>query len=123
MSEENKVCDCGCDHDHHDHETEDFAEDLVVLEDEDGNEIAFHYITTLEHDGKSYVYLQPSEEAEEDFLEIYELEEGGEGAEGYDNLLPVDDDMYELLYAKLMHEIEEDGGCDCEDENCEHCHK
>ena len=69
MAEEKKQhhCDCGCDHDHHDHDcTCDHDgdcdcgcehDDVVVLQDENGNDVAFHYITTLEHEGKEYVYL------------------------------------------------------------------
>jgi len=111
MCEENKKCNCGCEE--HDHE-----EDVVMLEDEFGNEIAFHDITTMEYEGKEYVFLQAAEGEETDVLEIYELEEGEE--EGLDNLFPVEDELYETLYNLLMKEIEE-GGCDCgcEDDHCD----
>ena len=107
MCEENKKCNCGCEE--HTHE-----EDVVMLEDENGNEIAFHYITTMEHEGKEYVFLQAAEGEDLDVLEIYELEASDE--EGLDNLFPVEDELYETLYNLLMKEIE-DGGCDC---GCEH---
>ncbi len=119
MSEENKnkcECDCECEHGEED--------DVVMLEDEQGNEIAFHYVTTLEHEGKDYVYLQAaSEDEEDDGIEIYELEtvEGDGDAEGYDSLYPVEDELYEVLYAKLMKLIEEEG-CDCDEEECR-CHE
>ena len=68
MAEEKKQhhCDCGCDHDHDhdctcDHDDCDCGcehDDVVVLQDENGNDVAFHYITTLEHEGKEYVFLQ-----------------------------------------------------------------
>lgn len=113
MSEENKNlhqhdadCDCGCcDHDHDcDCGCED---DIVILHDEEGNEIPFHYVTTLEHEGKDYVYLQMAEDSEEDDLivEIFELETVEEDGEEYDNLIPVDDELYEVLYNKLLEEV------------------
>ena len=107
MCEENKKCNCGCE----EHTNE---EDVVMLEDENGNEIAFHYITTMEYEGKEYVFLQAAEGEDLDVLEIYELEASDE--EGLDNLFPVEDELYETLYNLLMKEIE-DGGCDC---GCEH---
>ena len=115
MCEENKKCNCGCEE--HVHE-----EEVVMLEDENGNQIAFHYITTMEYEGKEYVFLQPAEGEELDVLEIYELEASEE--EGMDNLFPVEDELYETLYNQLMKEIEE-GGCDCgcEDDHCDcDCH-
>lgn len=123
MSEEIKVevcdcehdhdeCDCGCEHD----------EDVVVLEDEDGNEIPFHYVTTLEHEGKEYVYLQAADADEDDLvIEVFELETVEEDGETYDRLFPVDDDLYEVLYNKLMeevaHECDGEEECDC---GCHH---
>ena len=107
---EHENCDCGC---------EELEEDVVMLEDEDGNQVAFHYITTLENNGKEYVCLQAAED-DEACLEIYELESVEEDGEEYDNLLPVDDETYELLYNQLMAEIS-DCGDECDDEDCD-CH-
>lgn len=120
MSKEHKEqCQCGC------HE-EELNEDVVVLEDEDGNEISYHYITTLEHEGKEYVYLQPADGEDADTLEVYELQSVTEGDQEYDNLLPVDESLYSVLYEKLMKAIEEDDcNCDCGDDDdccCDHEH-
>ena len=98
MCEENKKCNCGCEE--HVHE-----EEVVMLEDENGNQIAFHYITTMEYEGKEYVFLQPAEGEELDVLEIYELEASEE--EGMDNLFPVEDELYETLYNQLMKDVED----------------
>ncbi len=122
MSEEleKNVCDCGCEHEHDEHcdcgcEHDD---DIVMLEDDEGNEIAFHYVTTLEHEGKEYVYLQAAEADEDDLvIEVFELETVEEDGEAYDRLYPVDDDLYEILYNKLMAEV----NAECEDEDCD-CH-
>lgn len=109
---------------------EELDENLVMLEDEEGNEIAFHYITTIEHEGKDYVYLQAANDSEDDeevALEIYELEELEEDGEKFDSLLPVDDELYEVLYTKLidaLKEHDEEGcGCGCGDGDSCDCNK
>ena len=118
MAEEKKQhhCDCGCDHDHHDHDcTCDHDgdcdcgcehDDVVVLQDENGNDVAFHYITTLEHEGKEYVYLQSADEEDDNLaVEIFELQTVEEDGELFDTLFPIDDDLYEIMYEKLMFEL------------------
>ena len=127
MAEEKKQhhCDCGCDHDHHDHDcTCDHDgdcdcgcehDDVVVLQDENGNDVAFHYITTLEHEGKEYVYLQSADEEDDNLaVEIFELQTVEEDGEVFDTLLPIDDDLYEIMYEKLMFELA--NGSDDEEE-------
>ena len=127
MAEEKKQhhCDCGCDHDHHDHDcTCDHDgdcdcgcehDDVVVLQDENGNDVAFHYITTLEHEGKEYVYLQSADEEDDNLaVEIFELQTVEEDGELFDTLLPIDDDLYEIMYEKLMFELA--NGSDDDDE-------
>ena len=119
MAEQKKQhhCDCGCDHDHDhdctcDHDDCDcdcgceHDEDVVVLQDENGNDVAFHYITTLEHEGKEYVFLQAADEEEDNLaVEIFELQTVEEEGELFDTLLPIDDELYEIMYEKLMFEI------------------
>ena len=114
MAEEKKqhLCDCGCDHDHDctcDHDDCDCGcehDDVVVLQDENGNDIAFHYITTLEHEGKEFVYLQAADEEEDNLaVEIFELQTVEEDGQLFDTLLPIDDETYEIMYEKLMFEI------------------
>ena len=100
-------CDCGCEHD----------DDVVMLQDENGNEIPFHYVYTCEHEGKEYVFLQAAED-EDESIEIFALQTIEEKGEYYDVLDPVDDDLYEVLYEKLLLAASED--C-CEDEECD-CH-
>ena len=118
MSEEIKnQCNCGCEEHEHD--------DVVMLEDENGNEVAFHYITTLEYEGKEYVFLQAAEGEDLDILEIYELETSEEDGEEMDSLYPVEDELYETLYNLFMAEVEQ-AGCDCDgdcDDDCDcGCH-
>ena len=119
--EKKKNCDCGCDHEHDHHDCdcgcESVDEDVIMLQDEEGNDIPFYYVTTLEHDGKEYVCLQQADD-EDPVLEIFELEEAEEDGEPYDHFLPIEDELYELLYNQLMELMGED---DCEDPDC-HCH-
>lgn len=115
MAEEKKQhhCDCGCEHDHHEHDHDCDCgcdcenDDVVMLQDEEGNDVPFHYITTLEHEGAEYVYLQSADDEDDDeiAIEIFELQTVEEDGEMFDTLLPVDDDLYETLYTKLMQMI------------------
>ena len=115
MSEEKKnVCDC-----EHEHECDcgcEVDEDVVMLEDEDGNEIPFYHIATLEHEGKEYACLQQADD-EDPVIEIFELEEDDDV---YYNFLPIDDDLYETLYKKLEAEVAAMGD-ECDDPDCD-CH-
>ncbi len=98
---------------------QELEDEIVMLQDEEGNEIPFHYITTLEHEDKEYVFLQQATEDEEEGgeIEIYELETIMEDGEEYDSLLPVEEETYELLYAKLIEAINDEAeGCGCGDE-------
>lgn len=118
---EKKVCDC--EHHEHDHECDcgcEEEEGVIMLEDEDGNEVPFYHIATLEHEGKDYAYLQEANDTDEPMIEIFELEEVEDDGEGYYNLIPIDDEMYDVLFKRLEDEIAADG---CEDPDCECHHK
>ena len=121
-----KQHDCGCDHEHdvHEHDCdcgcEAVDEDVVILQDDQGNEIPFYYITTLESNGKQYACLQQAED-EDPMVEIFELEEVEEDGEPYYNFLPIDDELYEALYKQLEEEVAAMGdGCDDPDCDCHH---
>lgn len=113
-------CDCGCDHEHDADCCCDVDEDVIMLEDEDGNQLAYHHIATLERDGKEYACLQLAED-EEPILEIFELEEVEEDGEFFYNLLPIEDDLYESLCNQLDQEIAEMFENECDDPDCD-CH-
>lgn len=127
--EENKKhqhdCDCGCEHEH-DADCDcgcEVDEDVVMLEDEEGNAIPFYHIATLDRDGKEYACLQQADD-EDPIVEIYELQEVEEDGELFYNFLPIDDELYESLYEQLEKEVAELTGedCDCEDDDCDCCH-
>ena len=61
-------------------------EDIVELVDEDGNEVSFEHIMTLEHKGKTYILLvplDPMEEVAEDEMVILEIQTDAEGNDYY----------------------------------------
>lgn len=124
-----QCCDCGCDHSEHqldetcDCGCESVDEDVVMLEDEDGNQIPFYHIATLDRDGKEYACLQQADD-EDPIVEIFELQEVEEDGEVYYNFLPIEDDLYDSLYNQLEKEVAEldEGDDDCHDPNCD-CHK
>ena len=61
-------------------------ENIVELVDEDGNEVAFEHLMTLEHKGRAYICLvplEPMEDVEEDELVIMRIETDEEGNDFY----------------------------------------
>lgn len=61
--------------------SEAFGNDYVVLTDEDGNEVEFQHIDTVEHNGQTYMAFIPAELSVEDEAEVVILkvtEENGE---------------------------------------------
>ena len=125
---ENKGHGCDCEHEHvHDcdcgHEECDCGceDEVVVLQDSDGNDVAFHYVYNMEHEGKEYVFLQ-AVDSEDGVVEIFSVQTVEENGEYFDTLDPVDDDLYDVLYEKLLLVASEDAcedDCDCEDEDCD----
>jgi putative Holliday junction resolvase len=68
------------------HELDMQREDIIELIDEDGNEVSFEHLMTLEHKGKAYICLAPIEEMEdvaEDELVIMRIETDAEGNDYY----------------------------------------
>ena len=124
MSEEKKKT-CDCEHGHeHEHDCDcgcgcEADEDVAMLVDEDGTEIPFYHIATLDHEGKEYACLQQADD-EDPVVEIFELEEIEEADDVYYNFLPIDDELYEILYKKLEEEVAAMTDDCCGDE-CE-CH-
>ena len=125
MSEEKKKA-CDCEHEHeHGCDCEcgcecEADEDVVMLVDEDGTEIPFYHIATLDHEGKEYACLQQADD-EDPVVEIFELEEVEEDGDVFYNFLPIDDELYETLYKKLEDEVASMTDGECDDPECE-CH-
>ena len=65
-------------------EVEEFddLDNIIVLNDEDGNEVEFEYLDAVEMDGKEYIILLPVEEQENGEVVIFRVE-GEEENETY----------------------------------------
>lgn len=84
-------------------------ENIVLLTDEDGNEVEFEHIMTLEHNGKSYVLLVPiteMEDVEEDELVIMEITTDEEGNDVYAGI--EDEATMEAVFNKYLEIVEEE---------------
>lgn len=91
------------------HELDMEREDIVQLVDEDGNEVDFEHIMTLEHNGNAYICLvpvEPMEDVGEDELVILRLETDEEGNDMYTTI----DDEAELdeVFEKYLEIAEAD---------------
>ena len=104
-------------------------EDLIVLQDEDGKEIEFVQIATLDYENEWYAFLQPTElgEMKDDEMLLFKIETD---ENDQDYFVPVEDKtITDALYQEYLKEYalenpdEEfcDGACsmcnkaDCED--------
>jgi uncharacterized protein YrzB (UPF0473 family) len=81
-------------------------DNIVNLIDEQGNEIQFEIILTLEAEGKEYAILMPLEDNEDEEALIFRIDTDEEG----DILTPLEDDEeYENVVAVYNTLMEEEG--------------
>ena len=84
-------------------------EDIVQLVDEDGNEVDFEHLMTLEHKGNAYICLvpvEPMEDVAEDELVILRIETDEDGNDVY---ATVDDDAeLDEVFEKYLEIAEAD---------------
>lgn len=100
-------------------------EDLVVLKDEEGKEIEFVQIATIDYDDEWYAFLQPTElgDLEDDEMIIFKLEEDENGETIF---IPVEDeDLMDKVYNEYVKEVEKmDEVCQgCSSNSCDGCSK
>ena len=82
--------DCPCGHDHGEEEMDNF----VVLTDEEGNEVEFEFLDSVEYGDATYVILLPTDDNGVLIMELEETEDGEE------SLLQINDPMIaEEVYA------------------------
>lgn len=99
-------------------------EEVIVLENEDGEEVKFNHIATIDYKDEWYIFLQPVElgDLEDDEVLIFKIEEDENGNDLY---IPLEDEeLIQAVYAEYVKEWEENGGecdCECEDCDCEDC--
>lgn len=86
-------------------------DDIVVLIDEDGEEVEFEHIDTIEMNGNEYVVLVPLEEGEEDDQEeeevvILRVEHSEDGEDTFVTI--EDDDELEEVFDEFQSRLEEE---------------
>lgn len=99
----------------HEHEHAYQDESIVVLTDEEGNDVEFQYITTLERDGDEYIVLMLlDDEAEDDEGEvvILKIQTDDDGEDFYVSI--EDDELYDSLFEEFVELVENE---DDEDED------
>lgn len=69
-------------------EEDDELDNIITLNDEDGNEVDFEFLDLIEYEGNDYVVLLPVEE-DSDEVVILQVEEVGEDEESY---ISIDDE-------------------------------
>lgn len=83
-------------------------DDILVLVDENGEEVEFEYLDTVEYEGEEYVVLIPvkAEEAEVDEVVILRLEEGENGEDAFATV--EDDEILNAVFEEFKAGMEED---------------
>ena len=84
-------------------------ENIIELVDEDGNEVSFEHLMTLEHKGKNYIMLvpvEPMEDVAEDEMVILQIETDDEGNDYYASV--EDDDLVNEVFEEYLAIAEAD---------------
>ena len=86
--------------------SEEYGNDFVTLIDEDGNEVEFEHIDTVEYEGVSYLAFIPAElsveeDAEVVIMQVVTDENGEELLEGVE-----DDDIADAVFNIVMERAE-----------------
>ena len=86
--------------------SEEYGNDVVTLIDEDGNEVEFEHIDTVEYEGVTYLAFIPAElsveeDAEVVIMQVVTDENGEELLEGVE-----DDDIADAVFNIVMERAE-----------------
>ena len=86
--------------------SEEYGNDFVTLIDEDGNEVEFEHIDTVEYEGVTYLAFIPAElsveeDAEVVIMQVVTDENGEEMLEGVE-----DDDIADAVFNIVMERAE-----------------
>ena len=86
--------------------SEEYGNDFVTLIDEDGNEVEFEHIDTVEYEGVTYLAIIPAElsveeDAEVVIMQVVTDENGEELLEGVE-----DDDIADAVFNIVMERAE-----------------
>lgn len=103
-------------------ETMEQDDEVIVLQNDEGEEVEFRQIATFDYNNDWYIFLQPVElgDLEEDQVLVFRIDADEEGNDIFE---PIEDetllDALEQEYLKLVDE--EDPCANCAEESCEGC--
>ena len=86
-------------------ELEEDGEEIIILADEEGKEVEFRHIATLDFEEEWYLYLHPLsvDGVDEDDMVIFHIESD---ADGNDVFMPVEDEeLLDKLYNEYVKEL------------------
>ena len=105
---------------------EDLDKDIVVFNDEEGNEIELEVVDYFDYENEEYaVMIDPAAvDDDERDLFVFRIRVDGE----YEEFLPADEDKMDELSAIVEQMFESwDDDCGCDDHDCDcgcdHCHE
>ena len=111
------ACGCGHHHDEHEHElehlheTENMADDVITLVDEDGEEHEFEIADTFDKNGTTYVALIPvfdtAEELLDDTGELVVLKVVADGVQEYLEAIE-DEHEFDVISKEFMERLQDD---------------
>lgn len=78
---------------------------IVKLVDDEGKEVEFEYITTIEMDDKVYLVLHPVDAEEDEEVIILKVEKSEDGE---DNLVTLEEEEEEKVFEEFNRLIEEE---------------
>lgn len=83
---------------------------IIILNDEDGNEVQFEFLDLIELDGEEYVVLLPTDEDEEEDGEVVILKVEDTDSEDEESYVSVDDQevlnkVFEIFKEKFKDEF------------------
>ena len=86
-------------------------DNLIVLNDEDGNEVSFEFLDLVELDGEEYVILLPTDESEDEPGEVVILQVEDTDSEDEESYISVEDEevlnkVFEMFKEKFKDEFD-----------------
>ncbi|MCI8519149.1 MAG: DUF1292 domain-containing protein [Clostridia bacterium] len=90
---------------------EEELDNVIVLNDEDGNEVNFEFLDLVELDGEEYVILLPTDEAEDEPGEVVILQVEDTDSEEEESYVSVEDEeilnkVFEMFKEKFKDEFD-----------------
>ena len=90
---------------------EEELDNIIVLNDEDGNEVNFEFLDLVELDGEEYVILLPTDESEDAPGEVVILQVEDTDSEDEESYISVEDEevlnkVFEIFKEKFQDEFD-----------------